>query len=487
MLDLTERPEPVRTVMIHALADGFASDGEKQHTAWNPAEFSSRAYPGYTFADYQLDAATRLVQHHRVCWRSPHGVGKTTALAMLILSFAEWCERDGVGWKIATTASSHHQLTHYLWPEVAKWYGRMKPGTWRGRKPPVLLKTQLTGRHGHGFAEAPANAEKIEGAHDDRVLLVYDEAKTIPVPTWDAIEGVFATGDVYAIAASTPGDSEGRFYDIQRGAVGGWNILVVTKEQAIAAGRMRPTFPAEEARIWGEGSSEYIRRVEGNFAADDADSLIPLAWVEAAVERWHALNASGEWGPMTCTATDFAAGGKDKNALAVRHGWAIRSIESWKSGTMETVAKVRASCNGQPAVCDGDGLGAPMVERLMELDANVLAFRAGSSAPDWRDPDLDPKYQRHYANMRAAAWWRLRELLDPEHGRPVALPDDEELRRDLTAPRRGQTSKGDMLVEAKDKVRERIARSTDKGDAVVMAFAMEIIPKRRAGMRVEVF
>ena len=28
----------------------------------------------------------------------------------------------------------------------------------------------------------------------------------------------------------------------------------------------------------------------GEFAADDTDGVIPLAWVEAAIERWHAMS-----------------------------------------------------------------------------------------------------------------------------------------------------------------------------------------------------
>jgi hypothetical protein len=65
----------------------------------------------------------------------------------------------------------------------------------------------------------------------------------------------------------------------------------------------------------------------------------------------------------------------------------------------------------------------------------------------------------------------MRELLDPAFGSTVALPPDDLLTGDLTAPRRGKmTSGGKLTVESKLDIRKRLGRSTDDGDAVVMAF-----------------
>lgn len=50
----------------------------------------------------------------------------------------------------------------------------------------------------------------------------------------------------------------------------------------------------------------------------------------------------------------------------------------------------------------------------------------------------------------------------------LALPPDRELRADLTAPRWNMTPRG-IQVESKDDVKQRIGRSPDAGDAVVLA------------------
>jgi hypothetical protein len=65
----------------------------------------------------------------------------------------------------------------------------------------------------------------------------------------------------------------------------------------------------------------------------------------------------------------------------------------------------------------------------------------------------------------------FREALDPGQpgGSPIALPPDPKLVADLTAPTFEVTPNG-IKAEPKEKVCERLGRSTDRGDAVVMAW-----------------
>jgi hypothetical protein len=73
-----------------------------------------------------------------------------------------------------------------------------------------------------------------------------------------------------------------------------------------------------------------------------------------------------------------------------------------------------------------------------------------------------------FANVRALAWWLMREALDPASGRDVALPPDPELLADLTAPRWAYGLNG-IRVESKEDVVARLGRSPDCGDAVVLS------------------
>jgi len=76
-----------------------------------------------------------------------------------------------------------------------------------------------------------------------------------------------------------------------------------------------------------------------------------------------------------------------------------------------------------------------------------------------------------FQNKRSAAIWRFREALDPSQpgGSPISLPDDPEMVADLTAPTY-RIENHVIKVESKEKVCERLGRSTNKGDAIVMAW-----------------
>ena len=456
-------------------------------------------------APYQEDALTVLARDRRASVRSLHGAGKTTVAAWAVIWFALVFEAvaadEGSDWKVVTTASAWRQLVKYLWPEVHKWSRRVR---WeRLERGPFtrdeLLQLSLKLGHGEAFAVASDDAATIEGAHAAHLLYVFDESKSIPVATWDAAEGALQTGDARALSISTPGPPSGRFYDIQSRRPGyeDWVCRHVKLADAVAAyarsgGKMGidPARAEQRRRQWGAESALYKNRVLGEFASSEESSVIPLAWVEAAVDRWRALEDAG-FGVQAFDAigVDVGGGGEsgDPSVLAPRVGLVIPELQAYaKSDTMSTtgyvVAMVRT--HGGVAVVDVIGVGAGVVHRLREQKVAVVPFNASSKAA-YADgkPMVDRSGELRFINLRAAAWWGLRDRLDPQYNSEVALPPDDLLVGDLTAPRWAQTSSGLIKIEDKDEVKRRIGRSTDRGDAVVMVFAFEIVSplKRVAG------
>jgi len=167
---------------------------------------------------YQHEVLTELPIRRRIAMRGPHSLGKTALASWVILWFA--LTRDampGGDWKVVSTASAWRQLTHYLWPEIHKWSRRLQweligRGAFDQRT--ELLGLMLKLGNGEAFAAASDKPDLIEGAHATRLLYVLDEAKAIPPATWDAAEGALASGDCFALAISTPGEPQGRFYEI---------------------------------------------------------------------------------------------------------------------------------------------------------------------------------------------------------------------------------------------------------------------------------
>jgi hypothetical protein len=431
--------------------------------------------------EYQQEIIASLPGRKRISVRGPHGLGKGTIASVVLLWFALTRDAAGVDWKAPTTAGSWHQLTQYLWPEIHKWAGRIRWDKVRDGRPfsrtNELQNLNLRLAHGAAFAGASANAALIEGAHADSLLFIFDEAKVIPAATFDACEGALGgQGEAFALSLSTPGSPSGRFYDIQTYKPGyeDWHPVHVTLERAIAAGRIDGEWAEQRARQWGEQSAIYQNRVLGEFCAEDEDSVIPLAWAEAAVARWHAWDEAGRpdagaaFLPRT-VGVDVARTGQDRTVLALRTGPVITELRrSVREDTMQTTGRVKGILDADPsctAVVDVIGIGAGVVDRLREMGARVLAFNAS------RGTKLkDSTREFGMANVRSAAWWTLRTALDPSGDPDICLPDDEMLLGDLSAPHWSVTSSGRIQVESKDDIRKRLGRSTDDGDACVQAY-----------------
>jgi hypothetical protein len=214
----------------------------------------------------------------------------------------------------------------------------------------------------------------------------------------------------------------------------------------------------------------------GDMAAsriDDRWQVIPTKWVAEAQKRF----ARRDWQsqPVVASGVDVAMGGIDWTVIAPLH--AERTVgtlvkrrgRDTPDGQSVVALMIAAGVAGVTANIDTIGVGrsAYDVARVTGAVADPRAIVV-SAATDWHDPKIP---QLGFANVRAAAMWNVRVMLDPEGGPDetrLALPPDPELLVDLTAHRyvlRG----GRIAIESKDEVMARIGRSPDAGDAVCLA------------------
>jgi hypothetical protein len=213
----------------------------------------------------------------------------------------------------------------------------------------------------------------------------------------------------------------------------------------------------------------------GDFNAgleDDPWQIIPTAWVKAAQGRWtedgRPVNEHGDPLPLTAIGCDPARGGKDKTVIAKRYGgWFDVPIAYPGVMTQDgprVAALVINQREGEPVInVDVIGIGSSVYDSLVAQDiaANAVNFAEGSNATD-----KSGKFSMR--NVRAAAWWGMREALDPESGQALALPPGGEVLADLTAPHWSLSTSG-ILVESKEDIKKRLGRSPDVGDALVLA------------------
>lgn len=207
---------------------------------------------------------------------------------------------------------------------------------------------------------------------------------------------------------------------------------------------------------------------------DQENQIIPTKWAELAQQRWRPDPPRGV--PMCAIGVDASGGGEDPMVLAPRYdGWFAPLVEV--PGKQIPIERAGAYCAGVVishrrdralVVLDmGGGYGGPMYEHLTGNQVEVKAYK-GAEASTRRTVDGKMKF----VNKRTAALWKLREALDPGQpgGSPIALPPSPTLLSDLTAPTFEVTPNG-IKAEPKDKVMERLGRSTNEGDAVMMAWS----------------
>jgi len=430
---------------------------------------------------YQLEILDALVSKKRVSCRGPHGLGKTALAAWAIIWFALVNDVDN-DWKIPTTASAWRQLTKYLWPEVKKWIGKVD---WEkvGREPfkenRELLSRSLKLKTGEAFAVASNDSNKIEGAHADKVLYIFDESKIIPEDTWDSAEGAMSSGDCAWLAISTPGEPIGRFYDIHSRKEGyhDWWVRHVTLDEFISTGRINAQWARDRALQWGEDSAVYKNRVRGEFAASEVDSVIPLPWIEAANERWLELmdKTGSEHLTIDQIGIDVARQGEDDSVFAFRSGDVIVSLETHHiDDTMKLVGQIIPHLRRHPlahANVDVVGIGAGVYDRLRETYPDRIGYFNGRERTDM----MDRSNTWAFVDKRSAAYWKLREALDPAYDSQVALPPDDKLTGELMTPKWFAMSNSRIQIEKKEDIKKRIQRSTDRSDAVAYAFWAEIL------------
>jgi len=225
---------------------------------------------------------------------------------------------------------------------------------------------------------------------------------------------------------------------------------------------------------------------DGNFMAareDDTWQVIPTAWILEANERWRAADKSDR--TMTSIGLDVARGGRDDTVFAPRWGTyfdELTCVPGRDTPDGPSVAVLAAGMLRAGAIVGVDviGIGADAETALSNAG---LPYEAMNGAEKATTHTRDGNFG--FYSRRSEMWWMLREALDPEYGLSLALPPDQALQGDLTAPtyevRPGQPPK--IYVENKKDVIKRLGRSPDRGDAVVYAWnagGLELNPDDKA-------
>ena len=139
---------------------------------------------------------------------------------------------------------------------------------------------------------------------------------------------------------------------------------------------------------------------------------------------------------------------------------------------------------------DVGGVGAGVYDTLVDMGygqlCNPVNFGSGPIG-------LGPTGDRMYANRRAEMYDEAREWFEQPGG--VQVPDRDDFQADVTAPMWGPGATRErnnaLVIEDKEKIKERLGRSPDLNDAFILTFAVPFAgtmmsnnvsrPKRKTG------
>jgi hypothetical protein len=190
-------------------------------------------------------------------------------------------------------------------------------------------------------------------------------------------------------------------------------------------------YDQRKAKAEREGMQHvFAQEVDRNYSAAVENTIISYDWIIAAVDaHLHipslaAVARSGEW----MAGLDVADEGGDKNAIALRQGVVLRHARDWGERdpgvtTRNVLGDLRErGLRGIEIQYDSIGLGSAVrseYNRLVEAghvsdDEFILTpWNAGGAVlrPFERvipDDECSPFNRDFYGNMKAQAWWSVR-------------------------------------------------------------------------------
>lgn len=411
--------------------------------------------------EHSLDPSEAL----QLAVASGHGIGKTALIAWIILWFISTRPNP----QIVVTANTKTQLESKTWRELAKWHKLMVVTSdwfnWTATKFYYVFEPE------DWFASAipwsENKPEAFQGTHERHVMMIFDEASTIPESVWDAAAGAMTTPGAFHIAFGNPTRNTGKFSECFGRMRHRWVTRQIDSRTCKMSNKVEINKWIED---YGE-DSDFVRiKVRGEFPRAGFMQFISSELVEAAKGRHlmpdvyrHAAKIIG---------VDVARFGDDQTVFIRRQGLAATGLKKFRGlDTMRTASLVAQEIEDwkpDAVMVDTVGLGAGVADRLRQLGYGrlIIDVQAGVTAID----------SNRYFNLRAEMWGKMRDWL--KEG--AAIPADLELVADLIGPEYGYDNKERIQLEKKDDMKKRGLASPDAGDALAGTFAAPVSAKPNA-------
>ena len=397
---------------------------------------------------------------------SGHGAAKTTLAAWLMYWFMS-CRLNP---QIVCTANTETQLNTKTWRELAKWHKmalNREAFDWTATS--FYLKAHPETWKANAIPWSENNTEAFAGTHEENVLVIFDEASKISDKIWEVSDGVFTTKKNIWIVLGNGTRNVGRFYECFHKHKARWKTWNIDSRKCRAANKEYLERLVEQ--YGGEDSDQSRVRVRGLFPKTATRQLISTDAVEKAMN----YEAEGFEYMPTVMGCDIARFGENSSTICVRKGRKVFDIEVLPKQDLMTTAHCIAEAMKKhrpiQTFIDGSGIGAGVVDKLRQLNFQVVDVNGGNSS-------INPRF----LNKRAEMWFALKEEIENER---FELPKDQRLKDELTCLEFDYTDKGRIRLDRKQDIFDKYGFSPDLADALAYTYAYPIADFDDVGIQYE--
>lgn len=391
--------------------------------------------------------------------------------------------------KVTLTAPSDRQVKRIMWAETLSQFNAKEARNmklWGKAFTDPYIEIRKTDWYLQGFATkdtgaaAEAGGGRFQGMRAAvNMCIIVTEAQAIEDPIFDQIDAVATAQNCLVIFLGNPTRAKGRFAKGLRDKVN--NIVFhfscldnpnYQQRKIVIPGLATYEWVEDKRRRWGESDPRWIGRVLGRIPEGGLNNTFPESWMNICKER-HGFLA--QYISSAGVSVDSAGEGVDDNVIMSGKGGEVMDVYTKTLMTPNEIAhKAVEMCravDGHFIVFDADGLGIRDYQQAAALPKDYLRgirlVKFHGSAPSQQTVAMpDGKRKKIYCNVRAEASFVTRE--QGLAGKCSINEKDKELIDDLMEEEYFENDRGEIQIEDKADIRERLERSPGRGDAYKM-------------------
>jgi hypothetical protein len=306
------------------------------------------------------------------------------------------------------------------------------------------------------------------------VLVILDEACGVPEALWTGAEVITTTPGCRILAIGNP-DVPGTPFE-RTFSSPAWKAIKVsafdtpnfTGEDVpdnIASQLISVEWQQEKLADWGADNPLYQAKILAEFPKDAKDAVVRGSDAQRCRIPGDLVYGPGQLLPVEL-GVDVGGGGDD-TVIRERRGpvagreWVLSTDrpELIAPAVIEAIEKTGATRCKVDAIGVGAGLVGELRNRADTRGCAIIGVKASNSPS-----------RSEFANTRAEYWWMARTLSETGAWDLSEMENADNTVAQLCNPRYSLNLAGKILIEKKEDIKERLGRSPDNAEALILAY-----------------